>query len=198
MKRREAKELGLKIYNTGKPCKRGHLSDRYVNGQCIECVKFQSQNWRANNPEKHKQAMKKWWENNKELHNVRVKRWQASNIEKTRLDAKAWCAANPNKVAAKAKRYRDLNPGKVNAWSVASAAKRAKRLPKWLTDDDKWMLAEAYALAKLRTKMFGFEWEVDHIIPLQGKFVSGLHVPTNVQVVPKVVNRAKQNKYHLT
>ena len=142
--------------------------------------------------------MKKWWENNKELHNVRVKRWQASNKEKTRLDAKAWCAANPDKVAAKTKRYRDLNPGKINAWSVANAAKRAKRLPKWLTDDDKWMLAEAYALAKLRTKMFGFEWEVDHIIPLQGKRVSGLHVPTNVQVVPKVVNRAKQNKYHLT
>ena len=198
MKRREAKELGLKIYNTGKPCKRGHLSDRYINGQCIECVKIQSQNWRASNPEKHKQAMKKWWENNKELHNVRVKRWQASNKEKTRLDAKAWCAANPDKVAAKTKRYRDLNPGKINAWSVANAAKRAKRLPKWLTDDDKWMLAEAYALAKLRTKMFGFEWEVDHIIPLQGKRVSGLHVPTNVQVVPKVVNRAKQNKYHLT
>jgi hypothetical protein len=198
MKRKEAKASGLKTYNTGKPCKRGHFSDRYVSGQCIECVQLQAQNWRANNPEKHKQAMQKWWENNKETHNTRVKRWQATNKEKTRLDAKTWSAANPDKVAAKAKRYRNLHPGKINAWSAASAAKRAKRLPKWLTDDDKWMLAEAYALAKLRTKMFGFEWEVDHIIPLQGKRVSGLHVPTNVQVVPKVVNRAKQNTYDLT
>ena len=79
--------------------------------------------------------------------------------------------------------------------AVASVAKRAKRVPKWLTVDDKWLLREAYGLAKLRTKMFGFVWEVDHIIPLRGKLVSGLHVPTNVQVIPKAENRRKRNHF---
>ena len=187
--------LGLKTYNTGKPCKHGHFSDRYVQGACIECVRLQTQKWKINNPEKQKQAMRKWWENNKDVHNTRVKRWQAANKDKTRVDAKAWAASNPEKVAAKTKRYRDAHPDKVTAWAVASVAKRAKRVPVWLTEDDKWMLREAYALAKQRTKLFGFMWEVDHIIPLRGVTVSGLHVPTNVQVIPKTLNRSKRNEF---
>lgn len=187
--------LGLKTYNTGKPCKHGHFSDRYVQGACIECVRVQTQKWKADHPEKQKQAMRKWWENNKDVHNTRVKRWQAANKDKTRADAKAWQAANPDKVAAIKKRYRDAHPDKVTAWAVASVARRAKRVPAWLTEDDKWMLREAYALAKQRTQMFGFVWEVDHIIPLRGATVSGLHVPTNVQVIPKALNRSKRNEF---
>ena len=196
MKRAEAKALGLKFYNTGKPCKHGHLSDRYVQGACIECVKIQTSEWKNNNPEKQKHAMRKWWENNKETHNGRVKNWQAANPEKVKETAKLWVAANPEKVAEKTKRYRQRHPDQTTAWAAASVARRSKRVPNWLTPDDKWMLKEAYSLAKLRTRLFGFVWEVDHVLPLRGSFVSGLHVPTNIQVIPKALNRAKRNVYH--
>ena len=53
---------------------------------------------------------------------------------------------------------------------------------------------EAYDLAKSREKLFGFKWHVDHIIPLNGKNVSGLHVWNNLQVIPAVVNLSKGNK----
>ena len=198
MKRKEAIALGLKTYNTGKPCKHGHFSDRYVQGACIECVKIQTAAWKESNPEKQKQAMRKWWENNKETHNERVKTWQAANKEKVKEAAKLWITNNPEKVAAKTKRYRDANPEKVTAWAVENVAKRAKRVPSWLSQDDKWMLKEAYALARLRTQTFGFVWEVDHIIPLRGETVSGLHTPLNVQVIPKTLNRTKRNLYHPT
>ena len=193
MKRAEAKALGLKFYNTGKPCKHGHLSDRYVQGACIACVKFQTNAWKNNNPEKHRHAMRKWWENNKETHNQCVKNWQAANPEKVKKAAKLWAAANPEKVAATTKRYRQKHPDAYTAQAVANVAKRAKRVPQWLTSEDKWLLRQAYDLAKLRTEMFGFPWEVDHILPLRGALVSGLHVPTNVQVIPKTLNRAKRN-----
>ena len=196
MKRQEAKDLGLDKYNTGKPCKKGHFADRYVKGaKCVECTKLQSVAWRIENPEKHKESMRKWLENNRELHGTRVKRWQAANKDKVRMDAKAWVAANPDKVKAKTKRYIQRHPAAYTARSVASVAKRAKRVPKWLTSDDRWMMREEYKLAKLRTKMFGFVWEVDHILPLRGENVSGLHVPTNLQVIPKADNRAKRNHY---
>ena len=198
MKRVEAKLLGLKTYNTGKPCKRGHFADRYTTGaKCIECTLIQSIEWRAANPEKHLSSMKKWIDNNRELHGTRVRRWQDANKDKVRADAKAWAAANPEKVKAKALRYIKKHPDAYTARAVANVAKRAKRVPQWLTSDDKWMMRQAYNLAKLRTQQFGFVWEVDHIIPLRGELVSGLHVPTNLQVIPKSENRSKRNHYSL-
>lgn len=40
----------------------------------------------------------------------------------------------------------------------------------------------------------GIRWEVDHVIPLLGRDVSGLHVPWNLRIVPKEENRMKTNK----
>jgi hypothetical protein len=71
------------------------------------------------------------------------------------------------------------------------------RTPKWLSKDDFWMIQQAYEMAELRTKMFGFSWHVDHIIPLRGKKVSGLHTPTNLQVIPASVNASKNNKFEV-
>ena len=50
-------------------------------------------------------------------------------------------------------------------------------------------------LATILTKSTGYEWQVDHIIPLQGKNVSGLHVPENLQVIERSMNSKKRNKY---
>lgn len=198
MKRAEAKALGLKMYTTGKPCKHGHFSERYTStGICRECVKIAGVDKYKNNRETQYASWRKWYEANKKTHHARSRRWQQENPEQVKAAAQKWAAENPEKVAAKSKRYRDKNPDKTTAWAVASVARRDKRVPKWLSSDDKWMLREAYALAKLRTELFGFVWEVDHIIPLRGRLVSGLHVPTNVQVIPKALNRAKRNQYSL-
>jgi hypothetical protein len=84
---------------------------------------------------------------------------------------------------------------------AASAAKyraiKLLRTPKWLTEDDFWMIKEAYHLASLRTKMLGFQWHVDHIVPLQGDNVCGLHVPKNLQVIPAAQNITKHNKFEI-
>jgi len=72
-----------------------------------------------------------------------------------------------------------------------------QRTPKWLDEDGRWMLEQAYEIASLRTKMLKVPFEVDHIIPLQGKRVSGLHVPENIQVIPAFHNRSKSNHYEV-
>lgn len=88
------------------------------------------------------------------------------------------------------------NRDKANANIKAYKMRKAKALPAWVkaNSDYMWMMQEAYSLAKIREKMFGFSWHVDHKIPLRGESVSGLHVPWNLQVIPGAENMSKSNK----
>ena len=70
-----------------------------------------------------------------------------------------------------------------------------KATPSWSNDFDDFVLSEAYRLCKIREKHTGISWEIDHIVPLQGKQVCGLHWHKNWQVIPKILNRQKGNKY---
>lgn len=95
------------------------------------------------------------------------------------------------------KKFREANPAKVNAKESKRRAAKLQRTPAWLDEEDYWLIEQAYELAALRTKLFGFSWHVDHIIPLQAKLASGLHVPTNLQVIPWIENVTKQNTYEV-
>lgn len=135
--------------------------------------------WAAANVEKVKAYKKKYADENKDLCRQRVKDWEKINPEKKKQINKNWYVANKPKALA-GMRKRQLA--------------QKNRTPSWLTKDDFWLMEQAYELAALRTKMLGFLWTVDHIIPLQGKSVSGLHVPFNLQVITAHENYSKGNR----
>jgi 5-methylcytosine-specific restriction endonuclease McrA len=58
-------------------------------------------------------------------------------------------------------------------------------------------IEKIYKLCEDLTATTGIPHEVDHIIPLKGKFISGLHVPENLQILPREQNRSKYNKFNL-
>lgn len=69
--------------------------------------------------------------------------------------------------------------------------------PIWFNDDHAFVIREAYRLAILREKMTGIKWDVDHIIPIKGKLVRGLHVMENIAVIPRKLNNAKRARYEI-
>lgn len=70
-----------------------------------------------------------------------------------------------------------------------------KRLPGWLTQDDHECIRLMYAVAARVTRETGVSHELDHCIPLKGKTVSGLHVPSNLQLMSATANKSKGNKF---
>jgi len=104
---------------------------------------------------------------------------------------------NKQRYSENNKLYREAYPHKHNAKETRRRAAKLERTAAWLTPDDLWLIEQAYELATMRTSMFGFDWHVDHVIPLQGKLVSGLHVPNNLQVIPGVDNFRKHNNFEV-
>ena len=72
------------------------------------------------------------------------------------------------------------------------------RVPHWLTESDLLAMKCIYQVAAMRNVNSDIRWSVDHIIPLNGKTVCGLHVPSNLQVIPLSENLSKRNKYECT
>lgn len=109
--------------------------------------------------------------------------------------ATRWKKQNPDKVRQYRKISYARNP---QAW-IAAARKREhaklRRTPVWEAELTEFVTTEALRLRDLRAATIGGVWEVDHVVPLQGKNVSGLHVWNNLRVIPRAMNRSKHNRY---
>jgi hypothetical protein len=92
------------------------------------------------------------------------------------------------------KKWRQNNPSKTPMYSAKRRASKLQATPKWLTKDHYKLIEMQYQLASYLTECTGILWTVDHIIPLQGKNVRGLHVPWNLRVITEHENCSKNNK----
>lgn len=197
IRRKDAIERGLDRYFTGKPCKRGHLCFRYVSSNgCSQCVKDHHSVWRVKNKDKMAAKEKRWRENNSQKIKKLREKWAANNPEKNKqvLEAarKKWRINNKDKIAKARKDWFARNEG----YRAAAAAKRRAREQKAMlntisTQDFKAIYLECSKISR-RT---GVQHNVDHIVPLQGQNVCGLHVPWNLQVITAEQNVSKSNKW---
>ena len=90
-----------------------------------------------------------------------------------------------------------VNPHKKVARTRKRQAALLQRVPKWLTDSELRMIEAKYSLAAMLTRETGIIHHVDHIIPLQGKKVSGLHVFSNLRVISGSENVKKSNSFQI-
>lgn len=168
--RKDALVAGAKTYH-GKPCKNCGDTERYTSGNCKAC---------SNKP--HKRCPKKqsetslryYYKNRDKILKKAITYRQTSGYR----DAQNKYGASPNKVAASNRR----RAAELNA------------IVPWADDSE---ISAIYKFAKLASIVSGIPHEVDHIIPLQGKEVCGLHVETNLQILPYWENRSKSNNHPL-
>jgi hypothetical protein len=129
------------------------------------------------------------------LNAAKCKLYYEANREKVRAINTAWERANRDKVLASWRAYGKRKREVRNANAAKRRAIKRLQYPLWYRELTDLAAVEASSLARLRTKMFGFNWDVDHIVPLAGKTVSGFHVWNNLQVIPSRANRMKSNKH---
>ena len=184
--RSEAKQLGAKYYFTGVPCTHGHIALRKTKGACVECLKVEWKNnlvkrasyYQAyNRSEAGKEAKSRYYEENRD---EVIQRAALRPPEEKRKSREAWKRANPDKVQAHTKSRR---------------RKHRNATPKWLSAKQRNQMREMYRIARTSTQITGVQYVVDHIVPLRGTDVWGLHVPWNLRVITQDENLRKSNTF---
>ena len=183
--RAEAKATGAKYYFTGEPCKHGHVAPRKTKGACVECLKAeweQGNKTRAeyfrsyNKSEAGQKAKKEYYERNRQEVIARAQARDTATVTRYKTE------------------YKQRNPDLYK--ELVSLRRRRFRLatPKWLTAEQRLEIRLKYRLAIELSRSTGVRHAVDHIIPLQGDSVCGLHVPWNLTVLTQDENLKKSNK----
>lgn len=116
-----------------------------------------------------------------------AKRWRDKNKDKIKFFNDN-AVISPERIKAYKKKFYDENTGKCREWN--RRRKNRIRNADYLSAADRLEIEGFYLFCKI---FKGFE--VDHIIPLYGKQISGLHVPSNLQILTAEQNRSKRNNW---
>lgn len=183
-----------KYYWTGKPCRNGHDAPRYrCNGACYECQKRRRAKYRAKPERKHIEASERsvFYFKHRESELEKARKRRLDNPTTAAKLSLSWRERNKQKIANYSKRYVRANKVLKTYHASLYAARKKKAFPLWANPIAILMI---YDLAKQITIETGIPHEVDHILPLAGKNICGLHVENNLQILSKTANRQKYNK----
>lgn len=142
-----------------------------------------------------KVCKKEYYEKNKERHLERARKSHEKNRDNLLEYKKEYYQTNRDKLLEIQKEYKKNNRAMYNAASAKRRAAQLNATPAWLTEEDLMHIQWKYNTAKHMAGLTGNVYHVDHIIPLQGTTVCGLHVPDNLRVVLAEVNLRKSNSF---
>ena len=197
-----------KHYGTCRKCRVKAQNDRRLANldESRKRTREYLQVWRAKNPEKVAATNKKYDEKNRDKRSEYAKQYRKANPEKVRALFDSWAERNPEKIRGymqkASKAWHERNPDYLSNFYKANkeryVAARARRraaqdsaTPAWLTAIDKAMIQEMYDVSEARYIQTGIKHHVDHIVPINGKDVAGMHVPWNLQVITAHENLSK-------
>jgi hypothetical protein len=149
------------------------------------CKPHYKQKWKLDNKERLRLKDKDYYQKHKDVIRKRSKNWYESNKEKALEYAKCKIAKDRKKHNKYVSNWAKNNKGKRNAIWAKYYTSKMRALPKW---------ANLEKIKNIYNKC-PKGYHVDHIIPLQGKNVCGLHVEYNLQYLTEFENKRKGNRY---
>lgn len=157
-----------------------------------ERAAVKNKQYRLENAEAIREQRRKHRTENKERIAARKASAYRANIDTERAKRAGFRAANPDKIKEWSRKHYVNNPATVSRNRLERRARQRNQCPKWANAEAiKLIYGEAAALRDA-----GIDVEVDHVIPLRGELVSGLHCEFNLQILTKHQNRSKQNTFN--
>lgn len=135
----------------------------------------------------YEKNLKRCYECNKNY----CRKYREKNLKQRREASLAWRNKNLNRARKNLKNWKQLNKANVNALNSKRRALQIQAIPPWAKMNE---IKKVYQKATELTKKTGIKHEVDHIYPLKSKYMCGLHVETNLQILTKAENIAKGNR----
>lgn len=163
---------------------------------CRECERAASIEYEKENKDKRLAEKRAFYLNNSEKEKQRkiVAYWK--NPEKEKARAAKWRDKNREYLREKDRKNAKERPAYFSFKTQKRHTAKLQRTPPWLSAKQWQDIKTEYELASWCSKVQGQKYHVDHIVPLQGKQVCGLHVPWNLQVIPATDNMKKSNKHN--
>jgi hypothetical protein len=150
---------------------------------------------RKRNPEKYKKQEKTYNEKNREKRRFKTAEWRKNNPERSKQSQLKTREKYKDRYNSKTREWREKNKIKTVEYSIRRSLAEALRTPKWLNEQQLNDIVDVYKKAKEVSISTGLHMQVDHIIPLRGNNVSGLHVPWNLQIIEGKLNGKKSNNF---
>lgn len=183
---------GATKYFTGKPCPRGHISPRIVSTRaCTKCMLEKKAVWNKENLAHAAKTRRDWAKANPERNKEIKFAWSKAHPEQQAARSKKWALNNRDRANELSRKWTKANPGKALAAVRRRQAAKLQRTPVWADHRAMMKIYEEAAAIRKTGRLV----EVDHIIPLRGRTVSGLHVPANLQIIDQPDNRLKSNHF---
>lgn len=178
-----------------------------LRADCKECLNSRAVERNSVRREEIRNRVNKWASQNRDKTRNYYHVGKESRREQRRKQSRLYREANPEKCKAQARKTYLKNrdrvlertknrPKHINVYYTRMyQLRRSRACPKWLSAEQRKEIKWYYEMARFMSESFLVNFHVDHIVPLKGKTVCGLHVPWNLQILTATENCEKSNNH---